>query len=983
MRVVLAATIYCFTSCVVYAWAAESYIVKDGQPNAEIIIAEDAPRTAQLAAQEMQTYIEKISGAKLNIGTGARTDAAVAIYIGRSPQTERLGITGNGLAYGAYRIVSGDDWLVLIGDDADFVPIEPWARNNNQLVNGKTQAAWDVITGEHWGYSHAQIRKHYTGSASFFGTPKEQHHDADGNVNVWGFDERGSFNAVCAFLRSLGVRWYMPGTLGEIAPRLETIALPQIDQTVHPDFPLRAFNIRFGVHGRDVAMWAMRLGLRDPYGRQAAHGMAHMTRTDHTVQNHPDWFALYNGERRARVGRRNNQLCYSNEELFEHAVRWVRAEFDHFDMRAVSVMPPDGYTRMCECDLCAGKDTPVRGPRGALSDYVWDFVNRVAKEVAKTHPDRFVSNAAYGVYTQPPQRIDKLEPNVQVIIVGGRRPASPERDAIRELREVWATKTDNPIVIFENYPFTGRGFYLPAYIPHVIGESINASKGISRGEDIWLTADFGKDATGYNHFQTYFTARMYWGGKEQRVAELFEEYCQTFYGPAATGMRAFFTYCETNWREMEHDEATASHALELFALAKGMAPENSVYAERIALIDNYLSGLRNKRGQLAQKRGPVPRLRLVGDARGKIVVDGKLDDSLWENCPVASTGQLRELQTGRLPTFGTTIKSLWIGNDLYLAIRCDEPTGEALNVAAPEDGGKAIWSGDLVEVLLDTDSHSYYQIAINPAGAVVDQDRGASENNRFKWSSQAEVATHVGDGAWTVEMRIPVTDDANDPLHQIVGHKPTQSLPWHINVCRQRIREHASEYSAFAPTGTDSFHEPMKFAHFYRGRSHQFEADPTVTDYITERRTADKLLRDRKREEALEAFEDLAIRDGLTDLQRSDALSLAAHAARTLKDFERAEQFAHQAPVKAVGKTIRMQNLLARRDFDELLEEFGEVDFGAWPFWSAGEAFFARGRAYIATRQAERADADLRAALVLTPDKRKRKEILRALGEEP
>src|SRR5204862_4686630 len=143
-----------------------------------------------------------------------------------------------------------------------------------------------------------------------------------------------------------------------------------------------------------------------------------------------------------------------------------------------------------------------------------------------------------------------------------------------------------------------------------------------------------------------------------------------------------------------------------------------------------------------------------------------------------------------------------------------------------------------VEVLIETDSHSYYQIAVNPSGALIDLDRGADRASRLGWSSKAEVATHIADGRWTVEIRIPVTQDENDPLHQVIGRKPTQSLPWHINICRQRIREDGQEFSALSPTGTAGFHEPLKFAHFYDGRSHQFEADPTVNDFIIGYRNA-------------------------------------------------------------------------------------------------------------------------------------------------
>ena len=586
MKTILLTALSLLSVSAVQVFAAESFLVKDGKPLAEIIIAEQPPRTTRLAARELQTYVEKISGPKLGIVTEPSGKVPVSVFVGRSPHTDKLGITDEELKYGAYRIVSADNWLVLIGDDTDFVPIEPWPRSNNDIVSGKMQKAWNEITGEHWGYTHSQLRKHYTGATGLFGTPNEQHVDRDGNVNVWGFDERGSFNAVCGFLRGLGVRWYLPGELGEIVPRMESIALPRsrsharpsvatpflYDQTVRPDFPLRTINFRFGVYGRDAAMWAMRLGVRQPYGRQAAHGLQHMTHNEHTLTNHLEWFALYGGKRHTQLGQRLNQLCYSNEELFREAVRFAQAQFDHYDMDVVSIMPPDGYTAICQCELCEGKDTPDRGYRGAFSDYVWEFVNRVAKEVSKTHPDRMISNCAYGTYTQPPQNIVKLEPNVQVIIVGGRRPTSDARDEIRQLRKNWATKTDNPIIVFENYPFTGRGFYLPAYMPRVMGESINATKGASRGEDIWLTMDFGENAIGYNHFLVYFTARMYWGGKQQDVMAMFDEYCRLFYGPVENEMQAFFRYCEDHWREMEQDKAQADRALELFANAKKKVP---------------------------------------------------------------------------------------------------------------------------------------------------------------------------------------------------------------------------------------------------------------------------------------------------------------------------------------------------------------------------------------------------------------------------
>ncbi|WP_198000791.1 DUF4838 domain-containing protein [Gimesia fumaroli] len=975
-QALLAGFLFCICLHPALSSATERFLVEQGQPRAEIIISSKPPRTTRLAAQELQTYLEKISGTKLQIVTEPTGSMPVSIFVGRSAHTEQRGITDTELKFGAYRIVSGENWLALIGDDTDFVPIEPWPRNNKEIVSGKAQQAWDAITGKHWGYPHSQIYKHYTGPTRLFGTPNEQQVDKNGNVNVWGFDERGSFNAVCGFLRGLGVRWYLPGELGEIVPTMKSLPLPAIDETVHPDFPLRTINFRFGTYGREAAMWAMHLGVRQPFGRQAAHGLDHMTHNEQTLKDHPEWFALYGDKRDTQPGKRLNQLCYSNEELFQETVRYARAQFDHFDMDAVSIMPPDGYTAICQCEQCQGKDTPERGYRGAFSDYVWEFVNRVAKEVGKTHPDKKISNCAYGTYTQPPLNIEKLEPNVQVIIVGGRRPTNADREELSKLRADWVRKTDNPLVIFENYPFTARGFYLPAYIPRTLGESINETKGISRGEDIWLSMDLSENGIGYNHFLIYFTARMYWGGKDQDAVQMFDEYCRLFYGPAAGEMKAFFDYCESHWREMEHEADKANRALELFAMAQNKVNTDTVYSQRIQLVDNFLNGLRNKSRLLAQKRGPVPTLRLVGDSRGEIVIDGKLDDALWQKCPTASTGGLRELQTGRLPVYGTVVKSLWVGNQLYFAIRCEEAPGEKPNITTTKKEDPALWYGDAVEILLATESHNYYQIAINPAGALIDLDRGTEKNKWYQWDSQAEVATEIGDGYWTVEIRIPVVEDENDPLHQVIGHKPTVSLPWFINVCRQRIRENGAEFSAFAPTGATGFHKPLKFAHFFRGRSHQFEADPSVSDYLIASREAEKLIRSRKTDKALAAFLALSKEKKITELQKSKALEQAALCARNLKDYEQASEIAEAIPLDSVRKTVQMENLLAQREYEDVLKQFGEENLGQWPFWQRGDAAFARGRAYFSLNNGEQAEADLRTALQFTSDSRRRTSIL-------
>ena len=954
--------------------AAEGMIVREGQAQAEIIISDSAPRSTRLAADELQTYVEKISGARLPIRNEPSVGAAVQIYVGESRHLNKLGVTAEGLDHGAYRIVSGDGWLALLGEDADFTPIEPWAKNNAGRGE-KLQSDWEKASGVTLGVPNSGLYKYRQRMPPELAKKEGEY--------LWQFDERGSFNAVCGYLRSLGVRWYLPGELGEVCPRLATITLPAVDRIVRPDFEVRQFCVRFATVDEELMRWSMRLGMRHPYGVMIAHGMHTMTRPDILKQQHPDWFALYGGKRDTQIGKRLNHLCYSNPDLFDATVKWARAQFDVYDYESVSIMPPDAYIAICQCELCAGKQVDEMGARGKLSNHVWGFVNRVAKEVRKTHPDKKIVCCAYGANTNPPTNLKHLEPNVEVVLVGGRRPRNslPEqRIPIRALRSGWQKLTDQPILVFENYPYTGRRTYLPEFVARTIGGSINATKGVSRGEDIWLSFPRVHDDPniGFNHFQIYFTARMWWGGSEADVGAMLDEYCRLFYGPAGPEMKAFFDYCEANYQAMESDKQKIDEALEIFTAAKASVTPGSDHARRLLLIDQYLDALRSKRNQMQQKRGLVTKLRTVREPKEPIVIDGKLDEPYWRDCLSASTGTLRELQTGAQPVFGTSVKVAWdrSGQSLYFGIRCEDQAGESLNITTTKNEDESIWYGDLIEIELDTDAHSYYQIVVNPAGALIDLDRAAGKSSRLRWESQAEVATHIEKDHWNVEIRIPVTDDENDPLNQVVGRKPSQSLPWHFNVCRQRIRENGSEYSAFSPTGTASFHVPLKFAHLYDGRSHTFEVDPTATDFISESRVAEKMIEGKQYGQALNALVALSKDDAATDYQKSVALSKAAYCARRMNNVDQASAFVDSIPRKSIAMLVRMQNLTAARNWPAIIDEFGDEDLPEWPFTEIGAAAFARGQAYYALKAGAKADADFRLGLEFTSDARTRMKIL-------
>lgn len=110
--------------------ATEPFLVQNGQPLAEIVIAREPARMTKLAAKELQNTLLKMTGATLPVVT-ERSLEKTAIFVGMSRWTEDLNLSTKELKHGAFRMASGEGWLALLGADKDFVPIEPWGRKRD------------------------------------------------------------------------------------------------------------------------------------------------------------------------------------------------------------------------------------------------------------------------------------------------------------------------------------------------------------------------------------------------------------------------------------------------------------------------------------------------------------------------------------------------------------------------------------------------------------------------------------------------------------------------------------------------------------------------------------------------------------------------------------------------------------------------------------------------------------------------------------
>ena len=165
------------------------------------------------------------------------------------------------------------------------------------------------------------------------------------------------------------------------------------------------------------------------------------------VARHPDWFAQgYSESELKAFGGQPPQMCYSNQGFIDQVV--ADAQEDFFDGKAAAKsgaqrdgpvlrLGADGQRRLVQVPRLSGSDdsgaeTTRSSAMGVASDYFFTFVNKVAREVAKTHPDKYLSTLAYSEYAYHPARVH-LEPNVSVQMCLQSRhwwaPSSKENDA--------------------------------------------------------------------------------------------------------------------------------------------------------------------------------------------------------------------------------------------------------------------------------------------------------------------------------------------------------------------------------------------------------------------------------------------------------------------------------------------------------------------------------------------------------------------------
>lgn len=661
------------------------------------------------------------------------------------------------------------------------------------------------------------------------------------------FDEQGTCYAVYDFLeRYCDVRWYLPTELGLCCPQTDTLAVEGAQVRRAPvmkyRYPYLIDNLPADLCGdtiesekapallprREATLFSHRHRVG---GQQYSANHSFYGFYGRFLKEHPDWFAQgYKGK--------PPQMCYTNPGFIQQVVQDARDYFDGKGLqpgaRAMGdffALVPMDNSSYCKCPTCQPliREEADRGngffSNDRVSDYVFGFVNKVAREIRKSHPDKYIAALAYSKYAYPPSQ-EPAEPNVSVqCCLHARLIYSPETQANDwQILERWAAgEPRRPIYLWLYYCFPNlsaksrqfrcfpgffahtvvrqmkryhelgvRGiFYEPAYLAHSRRSPLMDQLELYVG---WKLAD-NPDLDGNALIDGFF--QRYYGAAAKPMQQFYEMVERAYADPAnyPEGYRKHHTE-EIAWGHLGTEDRMRKLGL-LMQEAKAAAATD-IEKQRVALFDKgvwqyMLSGrelyLKRKKAKTQTTRqATAPRIESPEPSGDPTKVD-------WAKA--ALLDNWRTLM-GEPTKRKICARVAHDGQHVYLQL--DEHV-DTKSLVVTND----VWTEDEWEIFAAKQpSRPYRQMGLNSKSTHIDLAWGEATKT---WHSRATVVSDTSaPDRWTVNVALPFD-------HLLPGGvKPDDTI--YLNIIRATRQKRAA---AWIPT-FGGFHEPSRLGRVVLGK---------------------------------------------------------------------------------------------------------------------------------------------------------------------
>jgi hypothetical protein len=374
----------------------------------------------------------------------------------------------------------------------------------------------------------------------------------------------------------------MPGELGEVVPRRDTLAIGTFEETEIPSFPIRwiesgewalrqKMNVAVEVEGRPVGV----------HWRWSFHTHSKLIPPEVYYDEHPEWFALVGRKRRRPTpGRQSQQMCTSNPELIEEMARRIVKMFDDDPTLDVLALAPQDGGGFCQCKECKALDEKRPDEEAWHATYsrrLALFNNEVARRVARRHPEKLIKVGAYAMYLRVPLDADyRPASNLAVQVCHtyscNSHPIASETcpgntKYFRKELEHWA-KIARHLFIYEYYN-KGAWGGLPYDQVHVIRHDVPYYHRL--GVEGFYTQAAGArwSACGLNH---YVAAKLTWD-VDLDVDRLLDDFYEKFYAESAGPMRVYWETLQRAFAECEECLSPFGRKWTTLAAPKIFTPE--------------------------------------------------------------------------------------------------------------------------------------------------------------------------------------------------------------------------------------------------------------------------------------------------------------------------------------------------------------------------------------------------------------------------
>lgn len=528
----------------------------NGAPAATIVISENPSPVVQLAALELQHHIALISGARVPISNGGQFIKGNKIHIGKTAFTEQLGLKEDDFEAQEYQILYNESNLVLFG--RDWYPTKDnLAEKGVDILSSKLEDLRQTID-----YNKAVHAKENTVNSITLPSI---------------YDDQSSLYATYDFIESaLHVRWYGPSEFNVVFNKTSNLSVERQDKRRSPKMKFRngtglggpIIAVQYGNPNNDAIELFHRRLRKGGEKWGANHSLTSFqdrflrkNASEETLfeEKHDEYFAQGRDG-----GEHTRQFCYTNKAFIDQLIEDARNYFDGKGVKGRQIAIGDYFAilpldndQWCLCENCQTVLSKDKGQfnnehfsSGTSSNYIFNFINEVAKGVGKTHPQKKIATLAYHGYSYYPDSIH-LEPNISVSpCLHNRYYMLPEiRKHELAWYKDWVNKAKAPVYLWNYSCFpTERGNY---GFGGVNGTNPwNVFPGFSAHSQYELIKMYHEDnirgvfLCGVGEQLDYYLAIKHYDDPDLDIDKAFNEFFTLYFGGAAEPMKKFYERIE-------------------------------------------------------------------------------------------------------------------------------------------------------------------------------------------------------------------------------------------------------------------------------------------------------------------------------------------------------------------------------------------------------------------------------------------------------